>query len=60
MVWGGGLAAGVGFVEQLWSEFVLVPWFCTIWSVASLTLKKHNPQAWVLGARPVSAEEFMG
>lgn len=31
-----------------------VPWLCTIWSVASLTLKKHKPQAWALGARPVS------
>lgn len=51
---GGDLAAWMGSVEQVWSRFVLVPWFCTIWSVASLTLKKHKPQAWALGARPVS------
>ena len=42
---GGGLAAGTGFVERVWRGFVLVPWFCTIWSVASLTLEKHKPQA---------------
>lgn len=51
---GGGLAAGMGFVEQVWRGFVLVPWFSTIWSVASLTLRKHKPQAWALGASPVS------
>lgn len=50
-----GLAARTRFMEQVWKGFLLVPWFCTIWSVASLTLKKHKPQTWVLGARPVSA-----
>jgi type IV secretory pathway TrbD component len=59
---GGGLAVGMGFVEQVWRGFVLVPWFCTIWSVASLTLKKHKPQARTLGARSasVNTKELMG
>ena len=41
---GGGLAAEMGFVEQVWRGLVLMPRFWTIWSVESLTLERHKPQ----------------
>lgn len=54
------MAARMGFVEQVWRGFVLVPRLDTIWSVASLTLKKHNPRVGSRSQACVSSEELMG
>lgn len=53
------MAARMGFVEQVWRGFVLVPRLDTIWSVASLTLKKHNPRVGSGSQACVSSEELM-
>lgn len=58
-VWWGWLGNQNGVRGASWRGFVLVPRLDTIWSVASLTLKKHNPRVGSGSQACVSSEELM-
>lgn len=57
MVWWGWLGSRDGVRGATGRGFVSVPWLCTIWSVASLTLKKQTPGVGSGSQAAVSSEE---